>query len=280
MHLGTFTSNLSGTKQIYTEQILSFSLLVKDLCRHSLFFSLFTLLGYLVIAGGLYAAFFRDRTTRAALRATHNDIILSIWSSIIFGICAAITTSAYNLGLTRLYLDPYQHSLGYIAFSLALVIFLQDTYFYFTHRLAHHPKLYKWLHQGHHHSKNPTPLTGFAFDPAEALIQSIYLMAVVCIIPMHISVLCAVMLVMSLGATVHHCSLRMFSSSPFGRWLGSWMVGPMHHWYHHRRFTQHYALYFTFWDRLLGTQNDSYENELSPISITDSHPGFSKNLTS
>ena len=171
-------------------------------------------------------------------------------------------TSIYQLGYTRLYWEIDKSSGGYIAFSLVLILFLQDSYFYFTHRLAHHPKCYSWLHKGHHYSNNPTPLTAFSFDPGEALLQAIYLMAVVCIIPMHITVLCAVVLVMTLGALIHHFSLRMFQDSAFGRWLGGWVVGPMHHWFHHRRYNVHYGLYFTFWDKLLGTHHHGYEEIL------------------
>ncbi|MEO1620926.1 MAG: sterol desaturase family protein [Cyanobacteria bacterium J06632_3] len=246
-----------------------------------------TVLGYVFISGSLYGFFFRKRTQVAIDYAAQSlesrrvgeervvegwrdrvkriwadirhDVMLSVWSSAIFAVCASAMTTAYVLGYTRLYLDPEQHGLWYTFFSLCLVIFLQDTYFYFTHRLAHHPKCYRWLHRGHHRSNNPTPFTAFSFDPGEALLQAIYLMAAVCLIPMHISVLCAVVLVMSLGALIHHFSLRMFSDSAFGRWLGSWMVGPMHHWFHHRKYTVHYGLYFTFWDKLLGTHHHGYE---------------------
>lgn len=173
-------------------------------------------------------------------------------------------TAAYQLGYTRLYLQPEQYGLGYLGLSLVLVLILQDTYFYFTHRLSHHPRCYRWLHQGHHHSKNPTPWTAFAFDPAEAMVQAIYLIGVTVVIPMHLSVLIAVVLVMTLGALIHHFGLRLFKASPVGDWLGSWLVGPTHHWLHHRKYTVHYGLYFTFWDRVLGTQHLGYEDVLSP----------------
>lgn len=173
-------------------------------------------------------------------------------------------TTAYQLGYTRLYLQPEQHGLGYLGLSLVLVLILQDTYFYFTHRLSHHPRCYRWLHQGHHHSKDPTPWTAFAFDPAEAMLQAIYLIGVTVVIPMHLSVLIAVVLVMTLGALIHHFGLRLFEPSALGDWLGSWLVGPTHHWLHHRKYTVHYSLYFTFWDRVLGTQHSGYENVLSP----------------
>jgi Delta7-sterol 5-desaturase len=242
-------------------------------------------LGYFAAAGSLYWFLYLRRSSRFALALVTNadstakplfanitsiwasvrsDVTLSVWSSGIFAICAAIMTSAYKMGYTRLYLSPQQYGLAYLGFSLVLVLVLQDAYFYFTHRLSHHPKCYKWLHQGHHHSKNPTPWTAFAFDPAEAMIQSIYLMGVTVFIPLHLSVLIAVVMIMTMGALVHHFGVRLFPDSAIGKWLGSWMIGCTHHWLHHRKYTVHYSLYFTFWDRLLGTQYEGYESVLSP----------------
>ncbi|WP_240518693.1 sterol desaturase family protein [Leptolyngbya sp. BC1307] len=233
------------------------------------------MLGYFAAAGGLYWFLYlrqssrfvidsTEQTTKAIWQSIHSDVILSVLSSGIFSVCAALMTTVYQLGYTRLYLQPEQYGLGYLGFSLVLVLILQDTYFYFTHRLSHHPRCYRWLHQGHHHSKNPTPWTAFAFDPAEAMVQAIYLVGVTMVIPMHLSVLIAVVLVMTLGALIHHFGLRLFKASAMGNWLGSWLVGPTHHWLHHRKYTVHYSLYFTFWDRVLGTQHPGYEDVLSP----------------
>jgi Delta7-sterol 5-desaturase len=259
--------------------------LLRDLCWHSLIFFAVTVLGYFAAAGSLYWLLYLRRSSPFALAfiasadaasrplisniasiwaSIRSDVTLSVLSSGIFALCAAIMTMAYRLGSTRLYLQPEQYGLGYLGFSLVLVLVLQDAYFYFTHRLSHHPKCYKWLHQGHHHSKNPTPWTAFAFDPAEAMIQSIYLMGVTLLIPMHLSVLVAVVMVMTMGALIHHFGVRLFPDSALGKWLGSWMIGCTHHWLHHRKYTVHYSLYFTFWDRLLGTQYEGYENVLSP----------------
>ncbi|MGB3297315.1 MAG: sterol desaturase family protein [Phormidesmis sp.] len=227
-----------------------------------------TVLGYFAAAGSLYwALYLRPSSQFAADRdrtSVRSDIVLSVLSSGIFAICAAVMTAAYELGHTRIYLRSEQYGFWYLGFSLVLVLILQDAYFYFTHRLSHHPKCYRWLHQGHHHSKNPTPWTAFAFDPAEAMIQALYLIGVTMLIPMHLSVLVAVVMVMTMGALIHHFGVRLFPSSAFGRWLGSWMVGCTHHWLHHRKYTVHYSLYFTFWDRLLGTQYEGYEDILSP----------------
>jgi Delta7-sterol 5-desaturase len=44
-------------------------------------------------------------------------------------------------------------------------------------------------------------------------------------------------------------------------WLGRWFIGPAHHSIHHLRYNMHYGLYFTFWDRLLGTQDPAYARQ-------------------
>lgn len=259
---------------------MTLSLLVKDLCWHSLIYFIVTVLGYFAAAGSLHWLLHLRRSSPFASAIApslaeiwaiiRSDVVLSVLSSGIFALCASLMTTAYGLGHTRLYLQPEQYGLWYLGASLVLVLILQDAYFYFTHRLSHHPKCYQWLHQGHHHSRRPTPWTAFAFDPAEAIIQAIYLIGVVMVIPMHLSVLVAVVIVMTLGALIHHFGLRLFQASAIGNWLGSWMVGPTHHWLHHRKFTVHYSLYFTFWDKLLGTQYSGYENVFSPsVSMLD-----------
>ncbi|NJM95960.1 MAG: sterol desaturase family protein [Phormidesmis sp. RL_2_1] len=258
---------------------MTFSLFVKDLCHHSLVFFAITVAGYVAAAGSLYWALYYRRSSRFTAattasisgrslqdiwRSIRSDVGLSVLSSAIFSICAALMTGAYTLGFTKIYLQPERYGLGYLAVSLCLILIAQDTYFYFIHRLSHHPKCYKWLHQGHHHSKNPTPWTSFAFDPAEAMVQSIYLMGVVLLIPIHISVLVAVVMIMTMGALLHHFGVRLFDDSVLGKWLGSWLIGSTHHWLHHRKYTVHYSLYFTFWDKLMGTQYKGYEDALTP----------------
>lgn len=275
-----------GNKSVLFIPSLTLSLLLEnpsltDLCRHSMIFFIITVAGYATAASSLYWLIYLRSGARFAFNfpagstsltqiwlAIRSDVILSVVSSGIFAFCAALMMMAYDLGYTRIYQQPDQYGLWYLGVSLVLVIVLQDTYFYFTHRLSHHPRCYKWLHQGHHHSKNPTPWTAFAFDPGEAMVQAIYLMGAVLLIPMHVSVLVAVVIIMTLGALIHHVGVRLFEESAVGVWLGSWLIGSTHHWLHHRKYTVHYSLYFTFWDRVMGTQYDGYETVLSPAVKT------------
>lgn len=45
-----------------------------------------------------------------------------------------------------------------------------------------------------------------------------------------------------------------------------------HHGMHHHRFGGNYGLYFTFWDRVMGTMHESYENEFERIASRSQIP--------
>jgi Delta7-sterol 5-desaturase len=40
-----------------------------------------------------------------------------------------------------------------------------------------------------------------------------------------------------------------------------------HHAMHHHRFTGNYGLYFTFWDRIMGTMQQRYEEEFERLTV-------------
>ncbi|HEY9832817.1 MAG TPA: sterol desaturase family protein [Stenomitos sp.] len=173
--------------------------------------------------------------------------------------------SEYNLGVTRLYTDPRQYGLWYLGVSFVGVLILQDTYFYFMHRMFHHPLLLKWLHQGHHRSGDPTPWTSFAFDLPEAVIQALFFVSVIFVIPLHFITLLAVLMTMTVWSVLNHLGFELFPSSFPRHWLGRWLIGSTHHSIHHRKYTVHYGLYFTFWDKLLGTHDPNYESEFDSV---------------
>ncbi|MEE3718024.1 sterol desaturase family protein [Tumidithrix elongata RA019] len=229
------------------------------------------LLRYFLVAGGTYVVFysrFSQSLIRPPLRhpspswlSIQHDILLSVLSTAVFAIAAAAIVSGYDLGITRLYSDAHQYGLWYLGFSYAAVLLLQDAYFYFTHRLFHHPLLFRWMHQGHHRSRYPTPWTSFAFDPLEAIVQALFLVVIVFVLPLHFITLIAVLTTMTVWAVLNHLGLDRLPLSFPHHWLGKWFIGPDHHSIHHLKYTMHYGLYFTFWDKLLGTQDPNYEQK-------------------
>lgn len=228
-----------------------------------------TLARYFLIAGGAYLLFYlllNKSFTKQSLRlkplksgSIRKDIQLSVLSAIIFALCAALIISEYGLGRTLIYTDSHQYGLWYIGVSFVAVLILQDTYFYFIHRLFHHPSIFKWMHYGHHRSGEPTPLSSFAFDLPEAIVQALFFIAIIFIIPLHVITLGVVLITMTVWAVVTHLGFEVFSSSFSHHWLGRWFIGATHHSIHHRKYTVHYGLYFTFWDKLLGTQDPDYD---------------------
>lgn len=234
----------------------------------ALFFAI--LLGrYVLVAGGLHLLLQRwspsPAPAAAWLRMRH-DITLAVGSSGVFALMAALLTLLSSLGFTRLYGNPDQFGWWYLPLSYGAVLLLQDAFFYFSHRLFHHPSLYLICHRGHHRTTPPTPWTSFAFDPIEALIQALFLIVVVMVVPLHPITLLAVLTTMSIWAAVNHLGAERLPGWFPHHWLGRWMIGPAHHSIHHRSPWVHYGLYFTFWDQVFGTEDRSYLDGSSAAS--------------
>lgn len=210
-----------------------------------------------VIVTSLAWWFLRHRSIQLNRDALH-DIHLSVLSSIIFAIAMAASIQLYTHGLTRIYDQPSTHGWWYIGVSYLIVLILQDSYFYATHRLFHWPRFYRLTHQGHHRSRPPTPWTSFAFDPMEAMAHALFLVGVVCLLPLHLGTILAVLTTMTIWAVVNHLGLEQPPLHFPHHWLGHWMIGPAHHSVHHKHQDKHFGLYFTFWDRVMGTEERAY----------------------
>ena len=224
-------------------------------------FFIIILVRYFLVVGGAYWFFYLSDSNSVAgqpnikspsWKSIKKDIVLSIIATIALASCAALVMWSYDSGATRLYQSIDDYGNYYLIASFFGVILLQDTCFYFFHRGFHHPLLFNWLHRGHHRSKRPTPWTSFALDFSEAFVQGLFLVAVVFIIPLHLGVLALLLITMTIWAVVNHLGFELFPSFP-NHWLGKWLISSDSHSVHHRHYARYYGLYFTFWDRLLGT---------------------------
>lgn len=193
----------------------------------------------------------RDRPMR---RVIIQEIRLSLLSSAVYAAPTAFALSAWLNGGTLIYTDWTAYSgIPYLALSAFAYLVIQDSYYYWAHRLMHHPRLFRWTHAGHHKSRQPTPFASFAFDPAEALATAWLLPVLVFFIPIHMGLLIALLMLMTVTAVMNHSGWEMlparFVNGPVGRHL----ISATHHSLHHTRFDANYGLYFRFWDRLMGT---------------------------
>ena len=90
-------------------------------------------------------------------QAIRQDIRLSVIAAAVFALATAGVLSLRFLELTDLYERPGLHGWWYWGLSYGAVLILQDGFFYASHRLFHHPALFRWLHEEHHRSCQPTP---------------------------------------------------------------------------------------------------------------------------
>ncbi|WP_299666900.1 sterol desaturase family protein [uncultured Polaribacter sp.] len=182
------------------------------------------------------------------------EIYWSLISGFIFGGIAVFIYYLWSINYTAIYIDPKKYSLWYIPLSILAFLCIQDTYYYWIHRWMHIPKFYKFFHKTHHKSVHTTVFTSFSFHPYETLLQAIYLPFVLVFLPLHIYALLAVLLIMTLSATINHAGIEVYPSGKFGNKFKKWIIGATHHDAHHTKFNYNYGLYFTFWDRLMRTE--------------------------
>lgn len=193
----------------------------------------------------------RDRPMRAVMM---EEIRLSLLSSVLYAAPAAAATVALLHGGTKIYHDWNAYGgAPYVLLSIFIYLVVQDTYYYWAHRLMHHRSLFRWMHAGHHRSRQPTPFASFAFDPAEAALTGWVLPVLVFFIPVHIAVVMGLLTLMTMIAVFNHSGWEILP-----RWLvwgpvGEQLISATHHSYHHTRFDRNYGLYFRFWDKLMGT---------------------------
>jgi lathosterol oxidase len=189
------------------------------------------------------------------------EISYSVLTCLLFALAGALVLEGWKLQWLPIYADFSQGGISYFLLSIAIMIFLHETYFYFTHRLLHLPKLYQKVHRVHHLSKNPTAFASFSFHPMEGLIEAAILPIIFFLVPAHPSALLFFLTFMTVLGATNHLGREIYPASSATHWFGKWWIGPTHHGQHHLRVKGNFGLYFTFWDKLLGTEFPDYAKE-------------------
>lgn len=160
---------------------------------------------------------------------------------------------------TTFYMHAGDHGLLYFVLAFPLMLLIHDTYFYWAHRIMHDPRLFKTVHLVHHKSTNPSPWAAYAFHPFEAIVESLIFVIFLFTIPVH-SIHLIWFFVISLVYNVYgHLGFEIYPKGFNKHWLGKWMNTSVGHNLHHQYFKGNYGLYFTIWDRLMGTLRNDYD---------------------
>ena len=184
----------------------------------------------------------------------------------IFAMIGWVIVTAQRAGYTRIYTEIDEMGWWWFFGSIALMIVLHDTWFYWTHRLMHHPKLFKHVHLVHHRSINPSPWAAYAFHPFEAIIEAGIVPLIVFTIPSHSIALLSFLIYMITRNVQGHLGIEFLPKSFIhNKWL-NWHTTTTHHDLHHQKFNANYGLYFTWWDRWGGTEYKGYKDTFETIT--------------
>ena len=233
---------------------------------------------YFAIAGFFYWALWREKGNviparkltkiHPPRRLILSEIRWSVIASVIYALPGALVITAWNHGGTKIYTDAAEYGWAYIPFSIFLYLFIHDTYFYWTHRMMHHPKIFPVMHKVHHESRQPTPWAGFSFHPWESILGAIILPLLVFVIPIHVGAILFILTLMTIVSVTNHSGFEILPDPVLKSFIGRNWISAAHHNLHHLNYQCNYALYFRFWDKVMGTDTLEQDYDFLRPTVT------------
>ncbi len=191
------------------------------------------------------------------------------WSLITAFIYASVGTATILIGKPagwRIYGQIGKHGWWWFFASIGIAIVVHDTWFYWTHRLMHHRRLFRLFHRVHHQSTNPSPWAAYSFAPLEAVVQACIFPLLAFTVPMHPLAFFAFMIWQIIFNVIGHTGFEYHPNWLMKSWLGKVINTPTNHVQHHERMRGNYGLYFNVWDRLMNTNHPDYESRFHEIT--------------
>ena len=239
----------------------------------------FDLARYLIAASGLvlllwvfknWADARRIQSRKPARQDYVREISSSFRTVFFFAITGMATVLMIEAGIIQVWQGDY--SAGIFILQVVAMAVGHDAYFYWMHRALHHRRLFRATHLHHHKSRTPTPWAAYSFSAwegmAEAAYMPVYLLAASLAGVAYIDYAIFIYLGwMILRNVIGHCGVEIH---PAG-WVDR-LTTTTHHDLHHSEGNHNFGLYFTWWDRLMGTEHPRYKEEFRrvarPIAFT------------
>ena len=200
----------------------------------------------------------RIQNRKASAADRYREVGYSLLTTAVYATVALFTVAAVENGWTQKYSELSEFGWAYALFSFAALFVLHDTYFYWVHRTMHHQKLFRIFHRIHHLSRTPTSWAAYSFAPGEAVVMALFMPAALMLMPLHPVVIIGYLSCMIIRNAMGHSGIEFHHH----KWVDSIFdifTTTTHHDLHHQKFSSNYALYFTWWDRWMGTENPAYK---------------------
>jgi len=201
---------------------------------------------------------------RVDAKQIKSEIINSLFTLMVSTLIVSAIYLMKSLGLTKIYTDINEFPRFYAIGGFFIFLFLDDTWFYWIHRLLHHPKIFKYVHKVHHKSIDVNPFTSLSFHWVETLLLTSWIVPVSMFFPMYVPAFGLLQIWGLLDNIKSHIGYEFFPSW-WNKSIGKLMTSSTHHNMHHSKFNGNYGVHFRIWDRLLGTEFNDYEKTFDEI---------------
>ncbi len=193
---------------------------------------------------------------REMINALGTTALAAVFSSIVFYLSLK--------GYTKVYTNYNDHSPFFAIAGFFIFLLIDDAWFYWMHRLLHHPKIYKYVHAVHHKSIDVTPYTSVSFHAVEPFLLTIWILPAAFIFPMYMHALAVLQVYGLLDNIKSHIGYEFFPAKFNKGWL-RFLTASTYHNMHHSKFNGNYGVHFRFWDKLMGTEFYDYEQTFDSI---------------
>ena len=230
---------------------------------------------YLIAASLIAALVWALRRTSWASRkiqareATRADFIREFGASIRTVLVYMTITIPMIWGFNNGVFTPYDSPVSGLVFAgyLAAILLAHDTWFYWTHRAMHHPRLFKSFHRFHHRTVTPTPWTAYSFAIPEAFVMVLFMPLWLLAVPTPEPVIFTFLAIMILRNAMGHAGLELHPRGWASHPLLKWISTTTHHDLHHAgSFNHNFGFYFTWWDKLMGTEHPEYVAKFNEVT--------------
>ena len=237
-------------------------------------FSIF-MLRYIVIAGTAFLSFWVLGKRRFAHRRIQSsfpknsdyrrEFFYSALSGLIIACMSWGVFMASKAGHMKLYFNASDYGIPYLIGSILFFWLLHDAYFYWIHRFMHVKGVYKLVHRLHHESRNPSPWAAYAFHPIEAVLETALFPIVLVLVPMHYSAFFVFLVYITLFNVIGHLGYEFYPRGWARGRITKWISTATHHNMHHMLVHKNFGFYLLFWDRVMGTNHERYEDEFDRV---------------
>ena len=197
------------------------------------------------------------QTRKASAADFRREFTAALRTILVYTVVAMPMVWAFRHGWLRRYTGT--PGLPALAAYFVAMVLAHDTWFYWTHRAMHHPRLYWAFHRFHHLTITPTAWTAYSFAVPEAFMMVLFMPLYFVLVPTPTPAVFAFLAIMIVRNCMGHAGLELhprgWASHPVLRWISTTTHHDMHH---GTSYNHNFGFYFTWWDKWMGTEHPDY----------------------